>query len=147
MIWLLRYILLIRYCHEALQLDELICQLYFGKDRSSEKIAYVDAYLKAVGMFRNFNDSNEDPVFSAIYGLDLSTVVPSLSGPKRPQDRVPASEMKSDFQLCLRNKVDRDCQSSITIPFLYNIYVHLLKTILDNLLILLEISNDEMAQE
>jgi len=84
--------------------DKTIAYLH-QTNRSSEKIAYVDAYLKAVGMFRNFNDSNEDPVFSAIYGLDLSTVVPSLSGPKRPQDRVPASEMKSDFQLCLRNKV------------------------------------------
>lgn len=77
----------------------------FDVDRSSEKIAYVDAYLKAAGMFRNFDNSNEDPVFSAVYELDLSTVVPSLSGPKRPQDRVPASEMKSDFQQCLRSKV------------------------------------------
>ena len=74
-------------------------------DRSPEKIAYVEAYLKAVGMFRNFNDSKEDPVFSEIYGLDLSTVVPSLSGPKRPQDRVPASQMKQDFNRCLVDKV------------------------------------------
>ena len=37
--------------------------------------------------------------------LDLSTVVPSLSGPKRPHDRVALSEMKEDFQKCLDNKV------------------------------------------
>jgi len=74
-------------------------------NRANEKIAYIEAYLKAVGMFRDFNDSNQDPVFSSVYGLDLSTVVPSLSGPKRPQDRVPASEMKLDFHQCLRNKV------------------------------------------
>ena len=38
--------------------------------------------------------------------LDLSTVVPSLSGPKRPHDRVALSEMKEDFQKCLDNKVN-----------------------------------------
>ena len=39
-----------------------------------------------------------------IFELDLSTVVPSLSGPKRPHDRVSLSEMKDDFQMCLDNK-------------------------------------------
>ena len=42
--------------------------------------------------------------------LDLSTVVPSLSGPKRPHDRVALSEMKEDFQKCLDNKVN-SCHS------------------------------------
>ena len=37
--------------------------------------------------------------------LDLSTVVPSLSGPKRPHDRVSVSDMKNDFKQCLQNKV------------------------------------------
>ena len=40
-----------------------------------------------------------------IIELDLSTVVPSLSGPKRPHDRVPLVDMKKDFQECLTNKV------------------------------------------
>lgn len=37
--------------------------------------------------------------------LDLATIVPSVSGPKRPHDRVPVSEMKQDFKNCLRAKV------------------------------------------
>lgn len=37
--------------------------------------------------------------------LDLGSVVPSLSGPKRPHDRVPVSDMKTDFKSCLTNKV------------------------------------------
>jgi len=40
-----------------------------------------------------------------IVELDLSTVTPSLSGPKRPHDRVAVSDMKQDFQECLNNKV------------------------------------------
>ena len=56
-------------------------------------------------MFRNYADASTDPVYSAVYELDLSTVVPSMSGPKRPHDRVPVSNMKSDFSQCLQNPV------------------------------------------
>lgn len=56
-------------------------------------------------MFRDFNNHDEDPVFSETYELDLSTVVPSLSGPKRPQDRIAQSDFKLDFNECLSNKV------------------------------------------
>lgn len=56
-------------------------------------------------MFRNFQDENEDPKFTTVIELDLSTVRPSASGPKRPQDRVSISEFKEDFNACLRNKV------------------------------------------
>ena len=48
--------------------------------------------------------------------LDLSTVVPSLSGPKRPHDRVSLSEMKEDFQKCLDNKVS-SCHSNFCVNF------------------------------
>merc|ERR1712172_398540 len=51
--------------------------------------------------FRDFNNESEDPVFSEVHHLDLATVVPSLSGPKRPHDRVPSAEMKEDFRACL----------------------------------------------
>ena len=68
-------------------------------------MTYIEEYLKAVGMFRNYADASQDPVFSEVVELDLSTVVPSLSGPKRPHDRVSVSEMKVDFQKCLDNKV------------------------------------------
>ena len=54
--------------------------------RTEEQIALVEAYYKAQDMFR-FDDTPE-PTFSDIVELDLSTIVPSLAGPKRPQDRV-----------------------------------------------------------
>ena len=65
----------------------------------------MEAYLKAAGMFRDYSLSSQDPIFSENVELDLSTVVPSLSGPKRPHDRVAVSGMKEDFQMCLDNKV------------------------------------------
>lgn len=74
--------------------------------RDSQLIAYVEKYLREVKMFRNdFNDSNEDPEFSQILELDLGTVCPSVSGPKRPHDRVPFSEFKQDFISCLQSPV------------------------------------------
>ena len=54
---------------------------------------------------RNFGDETEDPDFSEIHSLDLSEVVPSLSGPKRPHDRVSVSSMKEDFKNCLVSPV------------------------------------------
>ena len=68
-------------------------------------MGYVEAYLKAAGMFRDYSMSSQDPIFSENVELDLSTVVPSLSGPKRPHDRVSVTDMKTDFQMCLDNKV------------------------------------------
>lgn len=61
--------------------------------------------MKASGMFRYYNDTTQDPAFTTIYELDLTTVVPSLSGPKRPQDRVSQSDLKMEFNRCLSNKV------------------------------------------
>lgn len=70
--------------------------------RDSKLVAYVEKYLRQVKMFRNdFNDLSEDPEFSQVLELDLGTVTPSVSGPKRPHDRVPFSEFKQDFQACL----------------------------------------------
>lgn len=65
----------------------------------------MECYLKAVGMFRNYSDESQDPVFSEVLTLDLATVVSSVSGPKRPHDRVPVADMPADFQQCLTNKV------------------------------------------
>jgi len=73
--------------------------------RSSEKINAIEAYLKANNMFRDFENTEQDPVFSEIVELDLSTVVPCCSGPKRPHDKVAVTEMKDDFLSCLTNKV------------------------------------------
>jgi aconitate hydratase len=67
--------------------------------RSEEQVALVEAYTKAQGIFRT--DATPDPVFTDTLELDLSTVVPSLAGPKRPQDRVPLSQSKAMYREAL----------------------------------------------
>ncbi len=69
--------------------------------RTEEVITRVEAYAKAQGLFRT--DGSPDPRFSESLSLDLSTVVPSLAGPKRPQDRVALSDMRSSFQAAFPN--------------------------------------------
>eukprot|EP00163_Fabomonas_tropica_P025069 TRINITY_DN431_c0_g1_i2.p1 TRINITY_DN431_c0_g1~~TRINITY_DN431_c0_g1_i2.p1 ORF type:complete len:890 (-),score=353.27 TRINITY_DN431_c0_g1_i2:173-2842(-) len=73
--------------------------------RSEEQCAWIENYLRAQGLFRVYDGSQADPVYTDILELDLSTVVPCLSGPKRPHDRIALSDMKSDFKDCLTNKV------------------------------------------
>lgn len=74
--------------------------------RESSVIARTETYLKAVRLFRrDYHDEAEDPCYTQVVELDLTTIKPSLSGPKRPQDRVPVDEMKKDFEECLTNKV------------------------------------------
>lgn len=73
--------------------------------RSEEQIALVEAYYKAQGMFRT--DDLADPVFSDTIELDLSTVVPSLAGPKRPQDRVELTRMKEAFNEIVRTPIEK----------------------------------------
>eukprot|EP00347_Sterkiella_histriomuscorum_P009081 403342589 len=74
--------------------------------RDSHKVAFVEQYLRAQGLFRLYDGSQPDPHYSgAIMELDLSTVRPCLAGPKRPHDRVELTNMKQDFQTCLSNPV------------------------------------------
>jgi aconitate hydratase len=63
--------------------------------RPTETIELVDAYARAQGMFHE--ETTPDPVFSDLLELDLGAVVPSIAGPKRPQDRVPLDEAKESF--------------------------------------------------
>ena len=63
--------------------------------RPTETIELVDAYAREQGMFHDAD--SEDPVFSDLLELDLGDVVPSIAGPKRPQDRVPLSQAKESF--------------------------------------------------
>ena len=67
--------------------------------REKDRIALVEAYGQAQGMFRE--DATPDPVFTDTLELDLSTVVPSLAGPKRPQDRVALTDAASAFHKAL----------------------------------------------
>jgi aconitate hydratase len=64
-------------------------------NRPAEQVALVEAYAKEQGLFRF--DGAPDPVFSDTLSLDLSTVVPSLAGPKRPQDRINLPDVKRNF--------------------------------------------------
>ena len=63
--------------------------------RDEHQVRLVEEYSKAQGMFRD--DNTSDPEFTDSVSLDLSTVEPSLAGPKRPQDRVPLSASKKSF--------------------------------------------------
>ncbi|MFT8952953.1 MAG: aconitate hydratase AcnA [Gluconobacter sp.] len=67
--------------------------------RDEHRIALVEAYLRAQGMFRDA--STPEPVFSSTLSLDLSTVTPSLAGPKRPQDRVELRSASEAFEKAL----------------------------------------------
>ena len=74
-----------------------------GRDES--RVRLVETYCKAQGLFRT--DSTPDPVFTDTIELDLGTVVPSLAGPKRPQDRVPLSQSKEMFNTALAAERER----------------------------------------
>jgi aconitate hydratase len=63
--------------------------------RSEDQVALVEQYAKKQGMW---HDPSVEPRFSQVVELDLSTVVPSISGPKRPQDRISLSDSKSAFE-------------------------------------------------
>ena len=67
--------------------------------RTDERIALVEAYSKAQGMFRDATSA--DPVFTDTLELDLSSVVPSLAGPKRPEGRVALTDIKAGFATAL----------------------------------------------
>ncbi|MDJ0931649.1 aconitate hydratase AcnA [Breoghania sp.] len=62
--------------------------------RADDRVALVEAYARAQGMFR---DTHSEPVFTDTLQLDLSSVVPSIAGPKRPQDRVPLDMAPEGF--------------------------------------------------
>ncbi|VAH60097.1 unnamed protein product [Triticum turgidum subsp. durum] len=73
--------------------------------RSDETVSMIEAYLRANKMFVDCNELQTGPVYSSDLELDLTTVEPSVAGPKRPHDRVPLKEMKSDWHTCLGNEV------------------------------------------
>ena len=64
--------------------------------RDEDIIALTEAYMKTQGLFRT--NETPDPIFSETLGLDISTVEPSMSGPRRPQDRVALTQSKRTFR-------------------------------------------------
>ncbi len=67
--------------------------------RSEEQVRLVEAYTKEQGLFRT--DETPDPMFSDTLELDLANVVPTIAGPKRPQDSVPLAQAKVSFEKTL----------------------------------------------
>ena len=76
-------------------IDEVTLDYLRLTGRSEERVRLVEAYTKAQGMW---HDPAREPVYSEYLELDLSTVVPSIAGPKRPQDRIVLSGAKESFQ-------------------------------------------------
>ncbi len=67
--------------------------------RSEDQVRLVEAYTKEQGLFRT--DQTPDPIFSDRLELDLAKVVPTMAGPKRPQDSVPLTQAKTSFEKSL----------------------------------------------
>lgn len=70
--------------------------------RDAQRIALVEAYTKAQGLWRE--PGSADPLFTDVLELDIGSVLPSLAGPKRPQDRVLLSDAKSGFLASLEGE-------------------------------------------
>jgi aconitate hydratase len=73
--------------------------------RDPTRIAFIEAYLKAQGLFVDYRDDKAYPTFTDVVEINLDTIKPSLAGPKRPHDYVLLKDMKKDFLACLENKV------------------------------------------
>ena len=76
--------------------DEETLTYMTGTGRKKAVVERVRDYMQAQGMF--YSADSEDPIFSDTLELDISTIVPSLAGPTRPQDRVALTDMKSTFE-------------------------------------------------
>ncbi|HAD87268.1 MAG TPA: aconitate hydratase, partial [Rhodospirillaceae bacterium] len=91
-------------------LDYLI---FTGRD--SERVALVEAYAKAQGMWRDA--STPEPEYTDTLELDIGSVVPSLAGPKRPQDRIKLSEAAKAFKDNFKEiSAGRDTQKTVDVP-------------------------------
>ena len=76
--------------------------------RSEQQLALVEAYAKAQGLW---HDPETEPVYSEYIELDLSSIVPSIAGPKRPQDRVVLAEAAERFRHAVRDYIAVDDES------------------------------------
>jgi aconitate hydratase len=82
--------------------------------RADDRVALVDAYSKAQGMFRT--ESSPDPVFTDILKLDLATIEPSLAGPKRPQDRIALKDVKQGFTTSMDKEFGKAAEGNKRVP-------------------------------
>lgn len=82
--------------------------------RDNERVALVEAYSKAQGMFRT--SDGVDPVFTDTLKLDIATVEPAISGPKRPQDRINLRDAKSTFYQVMDTEYKKQEELSKRVP-------------------------------
>jgi aconitate hydratase len=79
--------------------------------RDDAQLALVEAYAKTQGMW---HDAGHEPTYSEYLELNLSDVVPSIAGPKRPQDRIQLSDAKSAFRKDIHNYVEENMPAECT---------------------------------
>ncbi|RZT14300.1 aconitate hydratase [Mycobacterium sp. BK558] len=91
-------------------IDEVTIDYLRMTGRSDQQLALVEAYAKAQGMW---HDPSREPKFSEYIELDLSDVVPSIAGPKRPQDRIALDDAKSAFRKDIHNYVGGEEEESV----------------------------------
>src|SRR5208282_4990803 len=82
--------------------------------RPAERVALVLAYAKAQGMYHT--KATPDPFLTDVLKLELSSVEPSLAGPKRPQDRVPLKEVKSSFAVAMDKEFGKAAELDKRVP-------------------------------
>ena len=95
-------------------IDEETLNYLVISGREQSRIALVEAYAKAQGMFR-FNGS-PDPVFTDTLELDLATVVPSMAGPKRPEGRIALTDVASGFAKALETEYKKPGELAVRVP-------------------------------
>ena len=82
--------------------------------RPADVVKLVEAYAKAQGMYRV--KTTPDPQFTDVLKLDLSTVEPSLAGPKRPQDRIALKDVKSGFAASMEKEFNKAAEMKKRVP-------------------------------
>jgi aconitate hydratase len=82
--------------------------------RTADRVALVIAYAKAQGMYRT--KTTPDPVFTDVLKLELSSIEPSLAGPKRPQDRVALKEVKNGFAWSMDKEFNKATEMDKRVP-------------------------------
>jgi aconitate hydratase len=91
-------------------IDDVTTEYLRLTGRDEQAVALVEEYAKLQGLW---HDADNEPVFSEYMELDLGTVVPSIAGPKRPQDRILLSEAKSQFEQDIVNYAQPSTSDSL----------------------------------
>ncbi|HYR17765.1 MAG TPA: aconitate hydratase AcnA, partial [Mycobacterium sp.] len=91
-------------------IDEVTVDYLRMTGRSEQQLALVEAYAKQQGMW---HDAQREPKYSEYIELNLSDVVPSIAGPKRPQDRIALNDAKTAFRKDIHNYVENSAENPV----------------------------------